>query len=175
MALLVLGYPSLDAADYRRIQAFRADHDPQFRIIAPHFTLVHPVENVAEERLTAHVRRIAKAQPKINFVLRSAKFFPAYPGEGEAFIFLIPDEGSAALIQLHDQLYSGLLTEHLRADRPFGPHITIGRSADPDTGRQIVAELNREPVAMRGAIGRLTVSRYINGLITNLVEAPLLG
>lgn len=175
MALLVLGYPALDAADYRRIQAFRADHDPLFRTIAPHFTLVHPVEDVTEETLIAHVRPIAKAQPKIEFVLRSAQLFPAYPGEGDDFIFLIPDEGRAALIQLHDRLYGGILAGHLRADRPFAPHVTIGRSADPHAGRQVVAELNRGPLTMSGTVGRLTVVRYVNGLVSNLVEAPLLG
>ncbi len=175
MALLVVGYPTLEAADYRRIQAFRADHDPQFRIVAPHFTLVFPVENVSEETLIAHVRRIAKPHPKIGFALRSAKLMPQMPGEESAPIFLVPDEGHGTLVQLHAQLYSGPLAEHLRHDIPFVPHITIGRNTDRATAQRLVAELNREELNMPGAIARLTVVRFVNGLVTNLVEAPLLG
>lgn len=175
MALLVLGYPTLAAADYRRIQAFRADHDPQFRIVAPHVTLVFALDDSLEETLIAQVRRIAKAQPKVGFVLRSAKLMPQLPGEEDAPIFLVPDEGYASLVQLHDELYNGPIAAHLRQDIPFIPHITIGRTRDRSEAQQVVAELNRQELAMPGAIPRLTVVRYVNGLVSTLTETPLLG
>lgn len=175
MALLVLGYPTLDAADFRRVQAFRADHDPLFRSVAPHFTLVFPLEDLPEETLISHVRRIAKQQPKVEFVLRSAKVYLPHPGEEEAPIFLIPDEGYDALLRLHHQLYSGPIASHARHDMAYIPHITIGRKRDQAAAKRALAEFGPQGFAIGGAVTRLTVVRHANGLVTDLVETPLLG
>lgn len=175
MALLVLGYPTLQAADYRRIQAFRADHDPLFRIVAPHITLVFPLDDALEEAVVSHVRRLAKQQPKVNFVLRRAQPIAPLPGEADAPIFLVPAEGYDALVQLHGQLYSGPLAPHLRQDLPFMPHITIGRKPDQTAAQQAADEFAAQEFAMPGSLGALTVVRYVNGLVSNLVAAPLLG
>lgn len=175
MALVVLGYPSLDAADFRYIQAFRADHDPLFRIVAPHFTLVFPVEDLPEDMFVGHVRRIAKQQPPIEFVLRSVKVYLPHPGEKDAPIFLIPDEGYGALLQLHNRLYSGPIASSARHDMAFIPHITIGRKRDQAAAHRAVAEFGPQGFAMPGTLARLTVARYANGLVTNLVEVLLQG
>jgi 2'-5' RNA ligase len=174
MALLVLGYPSLDSADYRWVQAFRADHDPQFRIVAPHFTLVFPLDDSLEDELTAHVRLHAKSSPKLSFTLRCATLMPD-AGSESAHIFLTPDEGFSALVKLHNQLYTGVLAPHLRLDMPFVPHITVGQKDDRQAAQRLVAELNTQNFAIQGSIARLTVIRFANGLVTNLVETPLLG
>jgi 2'-5' RNA ligase len=175
MALLVLGYPTLEAADYRRIQAFRADHDPLFRIVAPHFTLVFPLDDALEETVIPQVRRMAKQQPKVNFVLRRAQPVAPLPGEADALVFLVPAEGYDALVHLHDQLYAGPLAPHLRQDTSFMPHITVGRKQEQTAAEQAAAEFGAQTFAMPGSLGVLTVVRYVNGLVTNVVAAPLLG
>lgn len=175
MALAVLGYPSLDAADFRYIQAFRADHDPLFRIVAPHLTLVFPVEELPEDTLVGHARHVAQQLPQVKFVLRSLKVYLPHPGEEDAPIFLIPDEGYDVLLQFHDRLYSGPLAPYARHDMAFIPHITIGRKRDQAAAQRAVAEFGPQGFAMHGTLTRLTVVRYANGLVTNLVEALLQG
>jgi 2'-5' RNA ligase len=174
MALLVVGYPTFSAADYRWIQAFRADHDPQFRSVAPHVTLVFPFDEMPEEELVAHVRRQTQATPKLAVTLACALPMPD-PGTGGAHLFLVPDAGFAALVKLHDRLYSGPLAPYLRTDLPFVPHLTIGWKAQPAEAHRLAGELNAQDFVVEGMIPRLTVVRRANGSVTNLVELPLLG
>ena len=73
MSLLVLAYPVLSSTDYQWIQAIRATHDPQYyKIIAPHFTLVFPVETLAQERFVAHIKQQTRCVHSFRFVLRCA-------------------------------------------------------------------------------------------------------
>lgn len=177
MALLVVGYPTLEPADYRWIQAFRADHDPQFRIVAPHVTLVFPLDEGLEEELVAHVRQVTKSSPKLSFTLRCATMMPDLSSGSSqaAHVFLTPDEGYSALVKLHDRLYTGPLAPYLRLDIPFVPHITVGQTAERETAHRLAGELNAQELAIAGEIARLTVIRFHNGLVSNLVELPLLG
>ena len=49
--LAVVAYPRIVASAQQRIEAMRAPHDPQARLIAAHFTLVFPA--VVEHRLVS--------------------------------------------------------------------------------------------------------------------------
>ena len=42
------------------------------------------------------------------------------------WLFLTLKEGNAEIIQLYDQIYSGILSSNKRSDVPFIPHIGLG-------------------------------------------------
>src|SRR5262245_52203029 len=112
------------------IRAFRARHDPEFcHLVAPHYTLAFGCEAIAEESYVQHVAEIAAATAPIRFACRYAAL-GADDVDDMAYVFLVPDEGNAAIARLHDRIYSGPLAPHLRLDLPYVPHITIGRTRD---------------------------------------------
>jgi hypothetical protein len=109
VTLLVLTYPRLAPADWAWVQAIRAQHDARYyRVVGPHLTLVFRVHGLASDTLVAHVERQVKGLERISFVLRRAvtdkDAFSAY-----THVFLVPDEGYAAILALHDRLYTGVL------------------------------------------------------------------
>jgi len=174
MALLVLGYPDLDLADYRRLQTIRAEHDPQFGLVQPHFTLVFPLEGVGEDALALHVRRTAERMTPIDLSLNCALAWPEQD-RPTTHVFLVPDAGFGRLVTLHDRLYSGQFAVYLRLDLPFVPHLTIAALKDRAAAFGLARTLNEEGVSMRGALTRLTVARYADGPVTNRVDIPLGG
>ena len=44
---------------------------------------------------------------------------------GGAHVFVVPDEGRDQIARLHDELYAGVLRQHLREDIAFVSHVTI--------------------------------------------------
>ena len=90
-------------------------------------------------------------------------------------VFLVPDVGLGRLVTLHDRLYAGQLTVYLRLDLPFVPHVTIAALADGAAAFQLARTLNEEGISMHGALTRLTVAQYADGLVTNRVDVALDG
>jgi len=170
MALLVLAYPHLENKDYNWIQSFRAKHDERyFNVAEPHFSLVFPVFDVAENDFIAHVQKAAKKFKEFFFVLRCAQIvkdsFSNYTD-----VFLIPEEGYRIFVKLHDALYSGILEKELRLDIPFIPHLGIANSLDAMNCKQLADEINKKNIEIVGAIGKLTIVSYENDTITTLKE-----
>jgi 2'-5' RNA ligase len=148
--LAFVGYPTLDESDHRWIESFRARHDPQASRIGAHFTLVFPAE-LAAEPLVEHASAILRGTRSIPFVLRRVEPVPD-PIAGGSHVFLIPEEGRAEIVALHDRLYGGLLRPFLREDVPFLPHITVGGSPELEQCQRLAEELSRARLAVPGAI-----------------------
>jgi 2'-5' RNA ligase len=174
MSLLVLGYPTLNPVDYRRIQAIRAEHDPQFGMVQPHFTLVFPLDGMREEALTLHVRRAAEHLPPIDLRLTCALAWPEQD-RPLTYVFLAPDAGFGRLVTLYDRLYSGPLAMYLRLDLSFVPHITVAACADGAAAFGLARDLNEEGIAMPGKLDRLTVVRLADGAVKQRAEIALGG
>jgi 2'-5' RNA ligase len=151
----VVGYPDLPAADRLWIEAVRARHAPQAPRIPAHFTLVFPAA-LALDTIVEHASAVARRTPAVPFVLRDVTAVPdAFTGGGH--VFLVPDEGRAAIAALHDDLYGGPLRAFLREDMTFVPHVTVGASSDRawcEALRQEVASALRPTF---GTIGSLDV------------------
>ena len=135
--MLVLAYLRLTPADWAWVQVLRARHDARYSgVVDPHFTLVFPVHGLVSDTFVAHVERQAKGIEPIWFVLRQAVIekdtFSAY-----THVFLVPDEGYAAIVALHDRLYTGVLAAEQRTDIPFIPHIGVGNAVDPAACRRV--------------------------------------
>ena len=172
MALLVLGYPSISASDSAWIQSIRQQHDPQFELVAPHFTLVFPTDGVEVDEFSHHVRSQIRGQAPIAFEVRCALVVKDALGAA-THTFLVPDQGFSDLVKLHDRLYSGILAPHLRLDLPFIPHITIAAAHDPAVCKRVAGEINSQEIIMRGTISALDLVRFANQTVTTLEQLVL--
>jgi 2'-5' RNA ligase len=127
--VFTLAYPLLSATDAAMIAAFRARHDQRYRhMIEPHFTLVFGLVGINERDYIDHVGKIAARATPVPFHCRYA-MLGADDSDDTAYVFLVPDEGNSAIARLHDRLYTGMLSEHLRLDLEYMPHMTIGISS----------------------------------------------
>ena len=101
--LAVVSYPRLDEDDRQWIESIRATHDPQAGRIPAHVTLVFPAR-VSVGDIAAEVANAAGMNAPIPFVIRHATAVRNMFGNG-GHVFLVPDEGGAEIVNLHDQLY----------------------------------------------------------------------
>jgi 2'-5' RNA ligase len=174
MSLLVVTYPVLSQTDYQWVQTIRATHDTlYYHVVAPHFTLVFPVESLAQEPFVAHIARQIRGVPPFRFVLRCAVLHQD-PFTPSTQVFLVPDEGYSQFVKLHDRLYTGPLAPALRLDLPFIPHITVANSADPHAGKRVAETLNAQDFAIGGRVETLEVVWY-DGTRVATVEQFLLA
>lgn len=175
MALLAVAFPKLAAGDLRWIQGLRQVHDPaQHARVEPHLTLVFPTDGVPEHEFVAHVQGVAAGTPPFEFALCHAVAIEDGVTD-EWHVFLVPEDGSEALIALHDRLYTGPLAPHLRRDLPFLPHLTVASSPDRETCEGLAAHLTQQDIEVPGTVRALTVLRYEAGRVERLIELPLFG
>jgi 2'-5' RNA ligase len=162
MALVVISYPNISTEHYSWIQSIRANYDPQYPIINPHFTLVFPCLFENQEVLVKHVKNMVKGIRKINFIISKATTVKDNLN-GNTNLFLLPDKGSEDITKLHDGLYSGVLYSALRQDIPFIPHITIGNHANPSELEHIEKIFAEQHILIEGNLEVLDVALYNKG------------
>ena len=118
MIYALVHYPNIDT---EKINKFRNRYDPQAHLIQPHITLMFPVpESMGEYFLVHHIEN----------VLRDWEPFPIHlqgiQKSWDDHLFLMVQEGSANIIDLHSKIYIGRLVDYLKEDLPFVPHLTLG-------------------------------------------------
>lgn len=171
--LYTLAYPSLNEVDMSFIERFRHEHDVRYRdVVAPHFTMVFGCSALGEFEYRQHVEAVAKADAALRFSCRYA-MLGSDDQDKTAYVFLVPDEGYSGFSLLHDRLYTGVLSSHLRLDIPFIPHVTIGTLEDRRVAKQLCDNLNQRGIGIHGSVGALTVGALENGKIKNLASFQL--
>ena len=149
--LYTLAYPSLSEADMNFIERFRHEHDARYRdVVASHFTMVFGCNAVGEVEYRQHVAAVAKANVTLDFSCRYA-MLGSDDQDQTAYVFLVPDEGYSGFSLLHDRLYTGVLSPHLRLDIPFVPHITIGTLEDRRVAKQLCDDLDRKSTRLNSS------------------------
>ena len=173
MSRIVVAYPRIAAADFEWIQEYRRQNDPRyFQVIDPHFTLVFPVADVSADDFCREVRSLACDTASIAFEIKVATINRDLTGS-YYHEFLVPDAGYAAIVKLHDRLYSGIFAPHLRLDIDFIPHIGIGNSDDPLIAKRKMDALNARGVHIAGTIDALDILEYDGGRIRPLDRVVL--
>jgi len=170
--LLVIAEPRLAAADRTWIETIRRRHDPNHRVVPPHFTLVFHAAMRQEAAVAAHVRRIAARFRRFACRLRCALTYPDSLS-GQTYVSLMPDEGFAALVRLHDRLYTGPLKRQLRLDIPFTPHVTLARFATPAPAKRLADRINARDFAVRADVGAIDLVAYDGAAVTPLARIAL--
>lgn len=171
--LYTVAFPRLSAADAAFIETFRAQHDPASHAkIGAHVTLVFGCATVADPAYLAHAQQVAERTAPITFRCRYAMLGTDDEAE-RAYVFLVPDEGHAALSLLHDHLYTGPLADHLRLDLPYTPHITIASSADRRHAKGLCDALNVTSLDIHATVDALSIGSLDEGRFTVLATLPL--
>jgi 2'-5' RNA ligase len=142
--------------------------------LAPHFTVVFPQGSVAQESLVEHVKTIAANHAPIPFVIRRVEAVADKLSQNH-YLFLVPDEGFEPLMQLHDDLYGGLLAHELRVDIPFLPHITLGYTPDAAYCETAADAINAQPFEVRGMIEMLDVVEIESDTARTVTQVKLGG
>lgn len=160
MAFCVVNYPIFSTDDFNWIQSIRQRHDRLFfDVVAPHFTIVFPTEDLDESSLTEHLNQKVSEFKPFDCIFRCAILGdPSFMDY--AHIFLIPDEGFSNLISLHDRLYTGILETELRLDLPYIPHIGIASLPSPKECKTVVDELNQQQFEIRARVDTLDIIGY---------------
>lgn len=156
MAFFAVGIPQFAKDDVARIEAHRLSHDPQAKARIPlHFSLVYGIE-CAREFFVREVEKQAENIAPIAFELRVATL-RLDARSGEYLEHLVPEKGFAALVKLHDQLYSDAFTPHQRLDLGYIPEMTIGRCQRPVQGKVRIAQWNATDFVIPGRLDRIDI------------------
>jgi len=111
-------YPQIEL---RGFQSFRKKYDPYHNLLPEHITFIFPLPvTIGRKKLERHIET----------VLNSWKSFVAHfcllEKSRDHWLYLGANEGHKQIVDLHDQLYKGILFPYLREDLPFYPHIGLG-------------------------------------------------
>lgn len=166
--LYVIAPLPLEAADAAHIEAIRRVHDPQVDLVPPHFTLVFGARGADVEAAKAHVAAVAARTAPIDWRLNRVV-------AADDYLFLMPEEGEAALRALHQALYTGPLAGDLRSDIAFAPHVTVGVLPTPDEAQHLAEILARRPVDIVGRLDRLELVAFDGGRIDAVGAYTLSG
>jgi 2'-5' RNA ligase len=169
----VIAYANLTEADMTSVQAVRSRHDPQFHLLAPHFTLVFPTD-VHQSDLVSEVESAARSVAPFQFTLESVRAVRDQLGEG-GHVFLVPESGAAHISALHARLYGGALRPAHRTDIPYVPHITVAAAPDFHRCEEIAEELATMHKDRRGWVAALTIVEVDAGSVTAIKAFPLTG
>jgi len=156
MRIAIIAVPRFAQDDLEWIDRIRSRYDPQRNVVAPHFTLVFPCKAGPVDAVLEHAAHVASQTEPSRFVLRSARAVKD-TFTASSHVFLLPDEGSSAVVALHRSLNSGHLAPIARTDTPFTPHVTVAALADPEQAAAVADELNASGVAIAGTIFAIDV------------------
>ena len=118
MVYAIVIYPSLE--DDSKLQELRKKYSPYYNVIKPHITLVFPFPDIDREEMENHICKILESFTRFN--LRLVGLVRSF----DNWLFLGVEEGNERIVELHNQLYTGILREHLRKDIEFTPHVGLG-------------------------------------------------
>jgi 2'-5' RNA ligase len=153
------------------IQSIRAPHDPQFALLAPHLTLLFPID-ASQSTVVDEARSAARDRAAFPFALHSVQAVRDRFGPG-GHVFLVAGNGAAEIAALHAQLYSGVFRPAHRADIPYVPHITVAAHADFAQCAAIAARLAVDRRDIKGAIEALTVVEVAGTVVTTIATVAL--
>ncbi len=123
----VLWFPAFSKSEM--IENFRHRYDPLAKVAPAHIHLVYPFATaLTATQIATHVKRVVKNWPVIPASFRWPEILL------DEYILLPAQLGQAALTQLHDQLYTGILKPHLRNDIDYKAHLTMGRAVQRPSG-----------------------------------------
>src|SRR5215510_13155386 len=118
MLYALVHYP---AVELRYINRLRSKYDPQFHLISPHITIMFPTpSSIGERNLVSHIESALHGWE--SFPIRLKGLHRSW----DEYLFLLLIKGKEDVIRLHDEIYTGLLSEYRNEVRPFIPHVTIG-------------------------------------------------
>jgi 2'-5' RNA ligase len=118
MLYALVHYPAVELGLINRL---RSKYDPQFRLIAPHVTIMFPTpDSIGERSLVSHIESVLHRWESFPIRLKGLQ------RSWDEYLFLLLNKGKEDVIRLHDEIYTGLLSEYRDEAPPFIPHVTLG-------------------------------------------------
>lgn len=104
------------------INGIRDLYDPLSSYIAPHITIVFPFDSdITINELKLHLDDVMKGLKKFPVVLKD------FTGDfRDGYLYLNVKIGNDNIIELHDRLYTGILSPFLIRKMTYCPHLTAG-------------------------------------------------
>lgn len=117
-------YPQID---HQGFQAFRQKYEPYSDLLPEHLPFVFPVpESIGYENLVDHIGKVLEKWTSFDIHISG------HTKTWDHWLMLVLQEGNEKTIQLHDDLYTGLLAPYIREDLPYLPHIGLGLFSKED-------------------------------------------
>jgi 2'-5' RNA ligase len=113
-------------AYYTRIESlqlldFRNKYDPTVDLMDDHISIIFPVsDEISKEQITSHIQSVLSHWKPFEVHVNG------YIKSWDHWLFLTIGEGNEKVIELYNDMLSGILIPYFRADPPFIPHISIG-------------------------------------------------
>jgi 2'-5' RNA ligase len=148
MLYALVHYP---AVEHGHINRLRSKYDPQFHLIAPHITIMFPIpDSIGERSLVTHIESVLRRWEPFPIRLKGLQ------QSWDECLFLLLNVGEGDVIRLHDEIYTGLLSEYRNEVRPFIPHLTIGAfSAKSEDYAQALKEAEQLKINYECLLDRL--------------------
>lgn len=159
--LYVVAWPVLAEADDTALRRLRAQYHPrEADLIGPHFTLVFGADASEEVRLRTALDGLAGRRP-FWFMLERLVRHDMAPPSRAAYLYAVPADGAAELIELHETL------NPVPSSEAFEPHITLGLFGHAVEAEHLARMVERQHLPMHGRVEELALlQRRDDGLET---------
>jgi 2'-5' RNA ligase len=175
LPLAAVIFPRLEAADANWIAEMRQAYDPAPSVaIEPHVTLIFPTRLLDAATFVAQVERQSSGMAPFEFLLGGAVAVRDRDTPS-TLLYLVPRLGADQIVSLHDRLYTGLLMSALRRDRPYVPHMTVGRFADFAKAEAAAMMLNRQGLQVPSLATEIEVVRIEANAAIKVAQIALAG
>jgi 2'-5' RNA ligase len=162
-------FPSFHSLD--KIQEIRHRYDPLSDKIPPHITLIFPFESsIPSVDILNHIKLVAEHISPFSLTLRDMT------GSGGEFLFLNVKEGNDFLIQLHDELYEGILAAYRNPHFTYSPHITLGRPGNSEEYISAIEKYKEWRETYHTVVKEITLEEIGEDEVSNVIgRVPLKG
>jgi 2'-5' RNA ligase len=149
--LAVVAYPDLQGGDQSWIESARMEHDPQATRLRVHFTLVFPFDGEPASVID-EIGALGRTTSQIAFEISSARVVPDTLTP-QIHVFLVPGQGAAEILALHEKLYNSNLPAQKRRGIPYIPHLTVAALSTVQSAEAVAQTLARDGVGCRTVRG----------------------
>lgn len=134
-------FPS--AQDMAAVESMRQRFDPLADSIPAHITLVFPFESqMTDAELKAHVEIAVEGFKGFEIGLSEIT------ASEDEYLFLNINRGRDEIVELHDRLYTGRLSNQLSSSFRYVPHVTVGRFAESHELREALFAASAAPIKL---------------------------
>ena len=166
--LFVVAWPLLAEADDTALRRLRAQYHPgEADLLGPHFTLVFGAPPSEEIRLRTALAGLADHRP-FWFVLERLVRHDMAPPSRAAYLYAVPADGAAELIELHETL------NPVPGAEAFEPHITLGLFGHAAEAERLARMVERQHLPMHGRVEELALLRRQDDELETLASVRLM-
>jgi len=167
--LYVVAWPLLAEADDTALRRLRAQYHPrEADLLGPHFTVVFGAPASEEARLRAALSELTNRRP-FWFVLERLVRHDMAPPSRAAYLFAVPADGAAELIELYETLNPPA------SRQAFEPHITLGLFDRAVEAEHLARMVERQHLPMHGRVEELALLWFDGDRLDILASVRLAG